>query len=257
MSDPFEAPQRDGHPPEPEMLHVDVNGYEGPLDMLLDLAQRQKLDLTQVSITPIAEQFLAHIEAAKALRIEVAADMLVMAAWLAYLKARLLVPNDPEEEAGAEELAEHLAFRLRRLDAMRTAAAALFARPLLGEDVFFRGHSDAPPPTTDVSYVGNLYALLAAYGSVRQGEIVRATTMAKSPSFSLVDARQVMVRVLGRHAGWMPLDAIVAQMPAAPRSALAATFGATLEMAREGELSVRQSGPFAPIELRAAAGGDR
>lgn len=251
MTDAFEAPVRDGAPAKPDMLQVDVNGYAGPLDMLLDLAQRQKLDLVKVSVKPIAEQFLAHIEAARALRIEVAADMLVMAAWLTYLKAKLLVPDDPEEEAEAEELAEHLAFRLRRLEAMRTAAAALFARPQLGEHVFFRGHSDAPPPTTDIAYVGNLYSLLAAYGTVRQADIVRHTTMAKSPMFSLVDARAVMERVLGRHAGWLPLDALITHMPAGRRAALAASFGATLELAREGQLDVRQSGPFAPIELRA------
>lgn len=244
----FEAPVRAAS----EMLHVVLKGYEGPLDVLLELARREKIDLSTIAILPLAEQFLAFVAEAKAQRVELAADILVMAAWLAWLKSRLIAPAD---EAGpdGEELAEELAFRLRRLEAMREAAETLFARPRLGLHVFARGDSDAPAVERTVTYRASLYDLLAAYGAIRQGEIADGTYIEKRSVFSLVDAKAVMERVIGRSSEWLPLGHILAAMPAGqdPRAVLASTFGATLEMARDGRLSVRQSGPFAPLYVKA------
>lgn len=235
-----------------DLFHVDVDGYAGPLDMLLDLARRNQIDLTRIAILPLAEQYLAFIARAKDLRIELAADYLVMAAWLTYLKSRLIAPDPDDGGADGEELAEDLAFRLRRLEAMREAADALFARPRLGRDIFARGMPEATIITTDRVFKGALYDLLAAYGMVRQDEIVRTMTMEKRPVFSLVDARRVMERMVGHNAEWLPLEALVAAMPGdeSRRAVIASTFGAALEMAREGRISVRQSQPFAPLFIR-------
>ena len=242
-------------PQTPQMLQVDLKGFAGPLDLLLDLAQRQKVDLAEIAILPLAEQYLAFIEAARALRIELAADMLVMAAWLAYLKSRLLAPQAEDgSDEEAEAMAGALAFRLRRLEAMREAADALFARPRLGRDVFARGTPEVVAVRRTSRWLGDLFVLIAAYGSVRQGEIVREMTLEKRASFSLVDARAIMERLVGRGAGdWLPLEALIAQMPQheAPQAVRASTFGATLEMAREGRIAMRQSAPFAPLFVRA------
>lgn len=249
--DPFEAPPRR---PEPDILHVDVEGYEGPLDLLLDLARREKVDLTRIAILPLAEQYLAFVAEAKNLKIELAADILVMAAWLAYLKSRLIAPQEAADEPSGDELADELAFRLRRLEAMRTAADRLFALPRLGHTVFARGSPEVATVRRRTSYRASLYDLLAAYGAVRQGEIVRDTTVDKRPVFSLVDARAIMERVVGAHGDWFPLERLLAAMPAGEdrRAVVASTFGAALEMAREGRLSVRQAGPFAPLYLKPA-----
>nr|WP_255720324.1 ScpA family protein [Acuticoccus kalidii] len=234
------------------MLHVDVAGFEGPLDLLLALARRNQVDLMKIQILPLAEQYLAFIKRAKDLRIELAADFLVMAAWLAFLKSRLLAPDENDGGADGEELAEDLAFRLRRLEAMREAADALFARPRLGLHLFARGAPEVPIIHEEKSYKGSLYELLSAYGTVRQVELARDTKMEKRPVFSLVDARRVMERIVGGHAEWLPLEALIAAMPSheSRRAVIASTFGAALEMAREGKISVRQSAPFAPLYLR-------
>lgn len=251
MSEDFDAPVRVR--PEEETLRVELGGFEGPLDLLLDLARREKIDLLRLRILPLAEQYLAYIARAKALRIELAADLLVMAAWLAYLKSRLLAPDDRADEE-VEELAEDLALRLRRLEAMRDAAERLFARPRLGRDVFARGMPEAPAISCETRWKGSLFDLLAAYGAVRQAEIVRETTMEKRPVFSLVDARRIMERIVGGHADWLPLDLLVQAMPPGHdrRALLASTFGAALEMAKEGRIAVRQSAPFAPLFVRPA-----
>lgn len=254
--DPFEDPPRVKTPEDSETLHVDVDGFEGPLDLLLALARTQKIDLTHIAILPLAEQYLAFVENAKALRIELAADLLVMAAWLTYLKSRLIAPQEEDEEEDARDIAEDLAWRLRRLEAMREAADALFARTRLGVHLFPRGAPEAPVIHRSATWKASLYDLLAAYGDVRQQEIVRDMTMEKRPVFSLVDAREIMERVVGRNADWLPLEVIVRSMPSGHdrRALLASTFGATLEMAREGAISVRQSGPFAPLYVRGASG---
>lgn len=251
MSEDFDAPVRIR--PEEETLRVELAGYEGPLDLLLDLARREKVDLLKIKILPLAEQYLAYIARAKSLRIELAADLLVMAAWLAYLKSRLLAPDDGADEE-AEELAEDPAFRLRRLEAMREAADTLFARTRLGRDVFARGMPEAPAITRQTRWKGSLFDLLSAYGSVRQAEIVRDTTMEKRPVFSLVDARRIMERIVGGHADWLPLDLLIQAMPPGHdrRALIVSTFGAALEMAKEGKIAVRQQAPFAPLFIRPA-----
>ncbi|MEM9224065.1 MAG: ScpA family protein [Pseudomonadota bacterium] len=245
--DPFEDEPRQN--PDDQAFRVDVEGYEGPLDVLLQLARTEKIDLTRVAILPLAEQYLAFIARAKDLKIELAADFLVMAAWLAWLKSRLIAPDPSDEGADAEMLAEDLAFRLRRLESMREAAQQLFSRPLLGQGVFARGMPERGTVETTVSWRASLYDLLNAYGSVRQQEIVRTMKMEKRPVFSIVDARQVLERIIGSSAQWLPLAALVAAMPPGEsrRGALASTFGASLEMAREGSIRLRQSEPFAPL----------
>jgi len=244
---PREAPQSD------EAFVVDVAGFEGPLDLLLALARTEKVDLTKIKILPLAEQYLAFIARAKELKIELAADFLVMAAWLAFLKSRLIAPQDSAEGEQGEEMAEDLAFRLRRLEAMREAAQALFKRPILGRDVFARGAPEAPPVKLKLTFRASLYDLLSAYGGIREQEIVRTMTMEKRPVFSLVDARRIMERLIGPNADWMPLHMLVEAMPPGEdrRTVLASSFGAVLEMAREGAVSVRQSEPFAPLYVRA------
>lgn len=254
--DPFEDEPRQSV--DDAEFRVDVEGYEGPLDVLLALARTEKIDLTKIAILPLAEQYLAFVDRAKALKIELAADFLVMAAWLAWLKSRLIAPNDNNDGLDAEELAGDLAFRLRRLEAMREAAAAIFKRPRLQVDVFARGAPERSAVETEVTWKASLYDLLAAYGQVRQQEIVRTTTMEKRPVFSLVDARRIMERLIGAHAEWLPMDALVAAMPPGEerKTVMASTFGAALEMAREGTISVRQSGAFAPLYVRARSAAD-
>jgi len=250
--DDFEdPPRRDAE--EARMMRVEVAGFEGPLDLLLALARRNQIDLARIQILPLAEQYLEFVREAEALRIELAADFLVMASWLAYLKSRLIAPApEGSDEPDGEELAEELAFRLRRLEAMREAADRLFARPRLGRDVFARGAPEMTVVRQVRAWKGSLYDLLAAYGSVRQDEIVRTMTMEKRPVFSLVDARRVMERLVGAHTEWVPIEVLVRAMPVKEdrKAVLASTFGAALEMAREGRIAVRQSGPFAPLYLK-------
>lgn len=250
--DPFEDAPRQKEAPDDAAFVVDVAGFEGPLDLLLALARQEKIDLMKIRILPLAEQYLAFIERAKALKIELAADFLVMAAWLAWLKSRLIAPQDAADSEKGEELAEDLAFRLRRLEAMREAAAALFRRPRLGESVFARGMPEASPVRLSLTFKASLYDLLSAYGTVREQEIVRTMTMEKRPVFSLVDARRIMERLIGPGADWMPLHMLVAAMPPGEdrRTVTASAFGAVLEMAREGKISLRQSEAFAPLYVR-------
>lgn len=251
-ADDFEDPPRRAAE-EADVLRVEVEGFEGPLDLLLALARKNQIDLTRMKILPLAEQYLGFVRSAETLRIELAADFLVMASWLAYLKSRLIAPaEEGDGEPDGEELAEDLAFRLRRLEAMRKAADRLFARPRLGRDVFPRGAPEVTVVRASRTWKGSLYDLLAAYGAVRQDEIVRTTTMEKRPVFSLVDARRVMERLVGAHTDWVPIEVLVRAMPMREdrRAVLASTFGAALEMAREGRIAVRQSGPFAPLYLK-------
>ena len=236
-----------------DALHIDVDGYEGPLDLLLDLARRQKVDLTSISVLALVEQYLAFIENARDLRIELAADYLVMAAWLAYLKSRLLLPKEEEDEPSGEELAAALQFRLRRLDAMRDAAAKLVNRNRLGRDVFARG---APEPlaldvTRKVS--ASLYDLLSAYAARRQANVVRHVRIARRSVWTLSEARDVLVRLVGSITDWTPVDAFLiehALPPDARRGARAAAFAVSLELARERRIELRQSEAFAPIYMR-------
>lgn len=242
---------------DPELL-VDVDGFEGPLDLLLELARRQKVDLAKISILALAEQYLAFIEKVRKLRIELAADYLVMAAWLAYLKSRLLIPDTERQDgqASGEELALNLAFRLQRLEAMREAAARLSNRNRLGRDFFARGQPEAVIVEKRAEYSATLYDLLTAYAAQRQRTIVSRVTIARRTVWSLQDAREILMRFTGDLDDWAPLDAyLLSFMPEGRMrtTALASSFAATLELVREGVLAMRQEKAYAPIYLRKGA----
>ena len=238
---------------EPALI-VDVAGFEGPLDLLLELARAQKVDITRISILALADQYLAYIEQIRGLRLELAADYLVMAAWLAYLKSRLLLPevSDGEEPTGAE-LAADLAFRLRRLEAMREAAARLANRNRLGRDVFARGQPEPVEVRRRSEYSATLYDLLSAYAAQRQHNAIAVVRMPVRDVWSLQEAREALGRLVGGVADWTPLDALLAEYTARPgmrRSVTASAFGASLELAREGRLELRQTRHFAPLYVR-------
>jgi segregation and condensation protein A len=240
---------------EDEKLRVDVEGFEGPLDLLLAMARTQKVDIAKISVLALARQYLEFIEEAKRLRLELAADYLVMAAWLTFLKSKLLLPPEPsdEDEPSGEELAAMLAFRLQRLDAMRDAAAQLMTRKRLGRDVFPRGEPEPIRVTRSSVYEANVYDLLKAYAQQRQRNAVRTLHMEKRTVWSLKEARDELERLLGMACDWAPLDQILAEFLVEPeirRTALASSFTATLEMTREGALEIRQSKSFAPLLVR-------
>ncbi len=236
-------------------LRVDVDGFEGPLDLLLELARRQKVDLARISILSLAEQYLAFIEKIRRMRIEIAADYLVMAAWLAYLKSRLLLPepeNDGEEPTG-EEMAAMLAFRLRRLEAMRLTASRLVNRNRLGRDFFARGMIEEMAVDTGLRHTANLYDLLTAYAAMRQLRAISLVTIAQRSVWSLKEARDILERLIGEMSDWAPLEDFLRQYapdPVVYRTATASSFAAALEMVREGDLALRQETAYAPIYLR-------
>nr|WP_306266694.1 ScpA family protein [Pararhizobium sp. IMCC3301] len=243
------------------LLVIDVDGFEGPLDLLLALARSQKVDLSGISILALADQYLLFIQEARRMRLELAADYLVMAAWLAYLKSRLLLPDikDSEDEPTGEELAAALAFRLRRLEAMRDAAAQLMARPRLGQDVFARGDPEPVVTIRHSTYVANLYDLLTAYASQRQRNSVTSVQVRKRTVWSLQEARGLLVRVLGQVTDWTPIDNFLVQYFSSPderATVIASSFTASLEMVREGILELRQSGPFTPLFIRGVSKQD-
>ncbi|TWB43725.1 segregation and condensation protein A [Nitrospirillum pindoramense] len=244
---------------EPALL-VDLGEFEGPIDLLLTLARDQKVDLTRISILALAEQYLAFVEEAHRLRLEVAADYLVTAAWLAYLKSRLLLPTPETEEPTGEELAQALAFQLQRLEAMQTAAARLMARPRLGRDVFPRGApEDLPVFERRVTEV-TLYDLLRAYGDIkRRQQKTGPLHLPPVDLFTIEDAIRRVEAMLGRLPDWTRLDRFLPpdwrggtsrEDKLKARSALAATFVATLELAKAGQLEVRQDGTFGPLYVR-------
>ena len=238
---------------EPSLV-VDVDGFEGPLDLLLHLARNQKVDLARISVLALAEQYLAFIARVRAMRLELAADYLVMAAWLAFLKSKLLIPKQPGEEGeSGEELAAVLQFRLRRLEAMRDAAARLVNRNRLGRDVFARGMPEMVIVEKRNEFSATLYDLLSAYAAQRQRKAVSNVTIARRGVWSLKDARDVLSRLIGDSVDWTALDAFLIEYLASPaekRTAMASSFAATLELVREGSLEVRQQEVFAPIYLR-------
>jgi len=233
---------------------VDVEGFEGPLDLLLSLARANKLDLTKISMLALAQQYLEFIAALRQLRLEVAADYLVMAAWLTYLKSKLLLPDDEDEdEPTGEELAALLAFRLRRLEAMRDAVAQLMTRNRLGRDFFARGMPEGIRLMRTSEYEANVYDLLKAYAERRRRTSVRSIQFSKRDVWSIKDARDRLEPILGASSDWAPLEALLAQYldEAETRStAIASSFGASLELAREGEIDLKQAKAFAPLYLR-------
>ena len=239
-----------------ETLVVDVEGFEGPLDLLLALARTQKVDLARISVLALAQQYLDFIAEARRLRLEIAADYLVMAAWLTFLKSKLLLPaeQDIEDEPTGEELGRLLAFRLKRLHAMREAAAALMTRKRLGRDVFARGMPEPLRITRKSTYQANLYDLLKAYAQQRQRNAVKSWEVRQRTVWSLKKARDELERLLGTSCDWASLDQLLAEFlvggPELRRTALASGFTATLEMAREGALELRQAKMFAQLLVR-------
>ncbi|MGO9134063.1 MAG: segregation and condensation protein A [Methylovirgula sp.] len=233
---------------------VDVDGFEGPLDLLLELARRQKVDLHKISVLALAEQYLSFIEAARSLRLELAADYLVMAAWLAYLKSRLLLPQAAaDEEPPAEDLAADLAFRLQRLEAIRAAAESLVNRPRLGRDVFLRGLPEAVEVSRRPQWQASLYDLLSAYARQSQKHALARVRFKPRFVWSLADAREQLQKFTGGIVDWTVLDTYLVAFctsPEASRTVKASALAAALEMVRQGEISLRQDGPFAPIWIK-------
>ncbi len=263
-TDADEAP--DGLLTEGATFIVDLEGFEGPLDLLLALARDQKLDLRQISILALADQYLAYIVEVRRANLQVAAEYLVMAAWLAFLKSRLLLPVPPRaDEPAAEAMAEALALRLRHLEAIRTAADRLMARPQLGRDVFPRGRRERLAPVVRTEFKASLFDLLTAYGRyLRRQERSVAWQVRPLDLFSVEDALARIGSMLGSVPGWEYLTRYLpdgateglrtGQLWA--RSAVASTFVATLELAKQGVVEVRQSRPFGPIALLVRGTGD-
>lgn len=236
-------------------LNLNLGGWEGPLDLLLSLARSQKVDLAQISILELVEQYLQYLNQARALKLEIAADYLVMAAWLAYLKSCLLLPKDPQADPSPEEIALRLQARLQRLDAMREAGARLLARDRVGRDVFVRSAPEGLRLVRKAAWQVRDFDLFAAYGAVR------ART---APAMHVVHARAVMTleeaierlgKMIGMAIEWTFLEGFLppSQDPQFRRSALASSFLAALELARRGRLEIEQDQAFAPVKVRAAA----
>ena len=237
-----------------EVLYVDVGGYEGPLDLLLELARRQKVDLTQISVLALAEQYLAFIETVREKRIEIAADYLVMAAWLAYLKSRLMVPQAAsDDEPTGEMMAAMLQFRLKRLEAMRGAAQQLMNRPRLGLQVHSRGEPE--PITIDRRnlWEATLYDLLKAYAMQRERGLGNDYSPFVRTVWSLQDARDILQRLIGESMDWVSLDTYLAQYLGTPEeraTVIASSFASSLELVRQGQVELRQTLAFGPLLLR-------
>ncbi len=248
--DPAEIPRPD------ETLIVNLEGFEGPLDLLLALARTQKVDLAKLSVLALAEQYLEFVQRALKLRLAIAADYLVMAAWLAFLKSRLLLPREQgtEDQPSGEELAQRLAFRLMRLEAMRDAAGKLMTRHRLGRDVFARGQPEGVRTIRVRRYTAIIFDLLKAYADQRKKTVKRVHVVHRRTVWSIKEARDRLEALLGEStAEWVHLDAFLLQYGAVPdiaRTARASSFGATLEMAREGLIELSQAEPFAPIYMR-------
>ncbi len=244
-----------------EALIVDVGAFEGPLDLLLTLSRTQKVDLRKISILALAEQYLAFVEQAKALRLELAADYLVMAAWLAFLKSRLLLPPDPKEEGpSGEELAAHLAFQLERLQAMREAAAKLMARDQMGRDFFARGITEDVQRVRRVTYTATLLDLMQGYARIRTRDDFRPFVLDRQHVMTMEQALERMRHLIGFAGDWTDIVSYLPDGwdadPQRRRSTTAATFAASLELAKEGKIEIRQGEIFAPIQIRKKAPRD-
>ncbi|MCP4317517.1 MAG: segregation/condensation protein A [Hyphomicrobiales bacterium] len=237
---------------EPALV-VDIDGFEGPLDLLLHLARTQKVDLARISVLALAEQYLEFVDSARRLRLELAADYLVMAAWLAFLKSKLLIPRKNDDEPTGEELAAQLAFRLKRLEAMRDVATRLVNRNRIGREVFVRGDPEPVIIERNSEFEATLYDLLSSYAGLRQRQSVTQVTIPRRRVWSLGDARVILQRMIGDLQEWTSLDHFLVRYLSDPEeraTAIASSFAATLEMVREGRLEIRQELPFAPLYLR-------
>lgn len=237
-----------------DRLQLDLEGWEGPLDLLLTLARAQKVDLAGISILSLVDQYLAYIADARRLKLEIAADYLVMAAWLAYLKSCLLLPKDPGVEPDPDALAMRLQLRLQRLDAMRDAGARLMARDRLGRDVFLRSRPEGLPLVRHRRWDADLYDLIAAYGQVRARTEPVVHIVARRPVMTLEEALVRLEKLVGARLDWARLESFLpsTQDPEYRRSALASSFVATLELARQGRIQLAQEGPFAPLMVKKA-----
>ena len=240
-----------------ETLIVDVDGFEGPLDLLLSLSRTQKVDLRKISVLDLAVQYLSFIEKARELRIELAADYLVMAAWLAFLQSRLLLPPDPTMAGPTgDELAAHLAFQLERLQAMRDAAAKLMARDRLGRDRFVRGVTEDVTRRKTVHYTANLLDLMQGYARIRTRDDFRPFVMDRDSVFTMEQALQRMRGLIGFSGHWTDILSYLpdgwTDSPKKRRSATASTFAASLELAKEGKIVIRQDEVFSPIQIKRA-----
>jgi segregation and condensation protein A len=251
--EPFEQVLAERGSDEPALV-VDVEGFEGPLDLLLALARQQKVDLGKISVLALAEQYLTFIEAARKLRLELAADYLVMAAWLAYLKSRLLLPEAATPDGpSAEDMANALAWRLKRLEAFREVATQLMQRPQLQRDIFQRGD---PEPIADIKHpqwTATLYDLLSAYARQRSQNAFNHVQFKKRNVWALQEAREALERLVGQAVDWAPLDKYLIEYlvePSMRATVFASSLAATLELVREGLLEVHQQSAFSPIYLR-------
>lgn len=248
--DSFEAPP----PVEEDRLTVDLGSWEGPLDLLLTLARTQKVDLREMSILALVDQYLAYINDARTLKLEIAADYLVMAAWLAYLKSGLLLPKDPEIEPSPEELALRLQLRLERLNAMREAGARLMARDRLGRDVFARGAPEGLRVVRKAKWDSGLFDLIQAYGHVKARAEPPLHIVHQRNVLTLEEAIDRVSRLVGSIVEWTVIHRFLPESddPQFRKSALASSFVATLELARQGKIALRQDDAFAPLYVRAA-----
>jgi segregation and condensation protein A len=251
----WEAPERMPEADDDDVLVLELDGFEGPLDLLLVLARNQKVDLAKLSILRLAEQYLQYIEAARVLRLEVAADYLVMAAWLAFLKSKLLLPEkeQAQDEPTGKELAAQLAFRLKRLEAMREALASMMGRKRLGVDLFSRGMPEGIRVVRSSVYSASIFDLLKAYAEQRQRNAVTEVKWGGREVWSIKMARERLATLLGGEPDWAALDKFLEEFK--PQSLLgktvtASSFGATLELAREGYLEIKQYHPFGPLYLK-------
>ena len=251
FDDPFDEP------PEiaaSDRLTLDIDGWEGPLDLLLTLARTQKVDLAKISILALVEQYLLFIADAKKLKLEIAADYLVMAAWLAYLKSCLLLPREAGADPSPEELALRLQLRLQRLNAMREAGARLLARDRLGRDVFARGAPEGLRVVRKAAWQAELYDLIAAYGAIRVRTEPAVHIIARRPVMTLEEALVRVERMIGTRLEWTRIEAFIPDSEDGEfrRSALASSFVAALELARQGRLEIDQKAPFSALYVRAA-----
>ncbi len=239
---------------EADRLTLDIDGWEGPLDLLLTLARTQKVDLAKISILALVEQYLAFIADAKKLKLEIAADYLVMAAWLAYLKSCLLLPKDPEADPSPDELALRLHLRLQRLSAMREAGARLLGGDRLGRDVFLRGAPEGLRVIRKAAWQADLYELISAYGTIRARTEPAVHIVSRRPVMTLEEALTRVERLLGAKLEWSEIRSFLPESPDAGfrKSALASSFVAALELARQGKLELEQKSSFAPLYIRAA-----
>jgi segregation and condensation protein A len=244
------AETTDGEP----SLGVDVEGYEGPLDLLLTLARQQKVDLSKISILALADQYLVFIEAARKIRLELAADYLVMAAWLAFLKSRLLLPEPATPDGpSAEEMATALANRLRRLEAIREAANRLMNRPQFQRDIFPRGNPESIAEIRHPKFTATIFDLLSAYATQRQQRVLATVHLQKRTVWSLAEARASLERLIGLADEWSCLDEYLLNYvvdPSQKATVFASSFAAALELVREGEMEINQKEAFAPIYFR-------